>query len=76
MYRRNAGQLWRVTGDLRVESKLIDHCYSELSEDSNRCFDGDGMLARHVSPVGMKSVYHATCNCLREIEGDRNLTSQ
>ena len=57
MYRRNAGQLWRVTGDLRVESKLIDHCHSELSEDGNRCFDGDGMLARHVGPVGMKSIY-------------------
>lgn len=59
MYRRNASQLWRVTCDLCVEPKLVDHCHSELSEDGNCCFDGYGVLARHMGPVGWRSVYHA-----------------
>ena len=51
MYRGDAGQLWRVTGDLCVESKLVDHRHGELSKDGDCCFDGHGMLARHMGPV-------------------------
>ena len=54
MHRRDAGQLWRVTGDLRVESELVDHCDGQLSEDGDCCFDCYGVLARHVSPVEVK----------------------
>lgn len=57
MYRGDAGQLWRITSDLCVQSELVDHCDCELSEDGDCCFDGYGMLARHVGPVGMKSIY-------------------
>lgn len=76
MYRRDAGQLRRVTGDLRVESELVDHCHGELSEDGDCRFDRYGMLTRHVGPVGTRSVCRATCNCPHEIEGEWGLTSQ
>lgn len=58
MYGRDAGQLWRITGDLCIQPELIDHRDSELCEDGNCCFDRYGMLARHVGPVVKKSVYH------------------
>lgn len=51
VYRRDAGQLWRVTGDLVVESKLVDHCDGKLGEDRDCCFDRYGMFSRHMCPV-------------------------
>lgn len=51
MYGRNAGQLWRITCDRRVQSKLVDQPDGELGEDRDRSFDGDWVLAGHVRPV-------------------------
>jgi hypothetical protein len=68
VYRRNAGQLRRVTGDLVVESKLVDHCDGKLSEYGDCCFDRYGMLARHMGPVRMESVHRAIWTCLRDRE--------
>lgn len=59
MYGRDAGQLWRITGDLGVQSELVYHCDGELSKDCDCCFDCYRMLARHMGPVGVKSVHCA-----------------
>jgi hypothetical protein len=76
VYRRNAGQLWRVTGDLCVESELVDHGDSELSEDGNGCFDRYGMLARHMSPAETKSQSLVQLGIACDMEGERSPTSQ
>ena len=59
LYRRDAGQLWRITRDRAVESEFVHHCDSKLSEDGDGGFDCYWMLARHMGPVGTKSVHRA-----------------
>lgn len=51
MYGRNAGQLWRITCDRRVQSKLVDQPDGELGEDCDRSFDGNWMFPGHVRPA-------------------------